>query len=278
MKKLKAFSAIEVTIATIVVGVLAALTLPKLPAVIENQKVSSAKKVLYDLYASQKRYYSSHGNYAASKNDLDVTFKAPEGFDLTVSNNTNQIALLQRSSKSYGLSVNAAGSINCEGNGCGNIHTPNAPGAVTDYTYTPPSNNPNGPTVPDYTPPPILSSDCVSEGCPAASTKACGEEIIDNCGNSCERGTQCEQGLECQNNECKCVPAECPAPSTVQCGESITNNCGEKCSNDKGTYCEDPETECQGSKCKLINNEKEECNVFKLRTWDTCFWNLLKKI
>jgi type II secretory pathway pseudopilin PulG len=118
------FTALDVTIATIIVSLFAALTLPRLPAILENKRVSVAKKVLYDLYTAQKRYFLDNNQYAGNISALDIPLtKFPPVYAVDVANNAARLASLTNNSKSYALFINSAGEINCDGEGCGQSFT-----------------------------------------------------------------------------------------------------------------------------------------------------------
>lgn len=136
------FSALEVTITMIILSLCAALTLPRLPAAMENQNVQVAKKVLYEIYTAQKRFFLDNESYASSLSALDVpSIKYPPAYDLTVQDNATQLALLANTSKGYTLSVNSSGEISCSGDGCGSFTTSSLTASETGAhgtTYTPP--------------------------------------------------------------------------------------------------------------------------------------------
>lgn len=125
------FSAVEVTIATIVVGILAALTIPQLPRTIENQRVKGAEKTLYEIYCAQKRYFLNHGQYAAALNNLDTAVKTPSGFNISVANNATQLGTFAKNDNSYSLVIDSSGTINCSGNACSSLAVNQATGGTT---------------------------------------------------------------------------------------------------------------------------------------------------
>ena len=130
-KRCSGFSAIEVTVVTIIVGVLAALAIPQLPKVINNQRVKSAEKSLYEIYCAQKRYFINHGTYASSASQLDTAVNTPSGFSIAVANNASQLATFTNSNSNYSLVINSSGNINCSGNGCTSVALNTATGGST---------------------------------------------------------------------------------------------------------------------------------------------------
>ena len=144
LKNLRAFTAMEILIVTIVTGVLTAILLPKFPEMIENQKASTAKTALSNIHMSQRRYFIDNDEYAPDDKSLDVAATAPDGFNLTVSNNPTQLALMTRDTGAYTLSIASTRSIGCQGSGCSAINMGDTATFIDDRdppvaTTTPPA-------------------------------------------------------------------------------------------------------------------------------------------
>ncbi|HOD12225.1 MAG TPA: hypothetical protein PKO44_03945 [Candidatus Omnitrophota bacterium] len=117
----KGFSAIEITIVVVIVGLLTALVVPQLPRAIENQRVKAAEKTLYEIYCAQKRYFLNNGQYAATLAQLDTIVNVPSGFSIGVANNASQLATFAKNNGNYSLVINSSGNINCSGASCSGL-------------------------------------------------------------------------------------------------------------------------------------------------------------
>ena len=118
-KNKRAFTLTELLIVVIVIGVLAAVTLPKFNRVIENRKVTEAEEMMSAVRMEQERRCSMDKNYTTKFSNLQ---------DIIASNTTkNYTYSLQKqgiSAKSnnadYTLKILSYedGSYCCEGDGC----------------------------------------------------------------------------------------------------------------------------------------------------------------
>ncbi len=77
MRNKKGFTLIELMIVVVIIGILAALAIPRFMAASKKAKVSEAKGILKQVYVASEAYYQENGEYpptgtfndASSKND-----------------------------------------------------------------------------------------------------------------------------------------------------------------------------------------------------------------
>lgn len=74
------FSLVELTIAVIVIGVLATFAVPRYMRTVERAKAGEAFAYLSEIASSQARYNAQHGEYSSTLVDLDVVLGAPNHF------------------------------------------------------------------------------------------------------------------------------------------------------------------------------------------------------
>jgi prepilin-type N-terminal cleavage/methylation domain-containing protein len=68
----RGFTLIELLIAVLIIGILAAIALPKYQVAVAKARATEAFVNLKAIKYSAERYYLAHGNYPTSINDLDV--------------------------------------------------------------------------------------------------------------------------------------------------------------------------------------------------------------
>lgn len=76
------FSLVELTVITVLIGILAAFTLPRFRAAVERSKAAEAFNYLACVQAAQERYHSHQGAYADDLSDLDIKLTKPQYFSI----------------------------------------------------------------------------------------------------------------------------------------------------------------------------------------------------
>lgn len=77
-----AFTAVELIVVVVIIGLLAALAVPQCLSSVERSKATEAFNYLSDVRAAQERYHSLHGAYAARLTNLDISLPAPEFYSV----------------------------------------------------------------------------------------------------------------------------------------------------------------------------------------------------
>ncbi len=121
-KKRLGFTLLEITIATVIAGVIASFAITAMPKVIEKEKSKAGERVLIDLYAAQNRHHFNEGSYSSDISKLDTSYANPNGFTLAVSNDPKNLASVTRNSGNpYELIIGETGEIVCDGTYCDNL-------------------------------------------------------------------------------------------------------------------------------------------------------------
>ena len=82
----KGFTLIELLIVVVIIGILAAIAIPKFANTKEKAYVASMKSDLRNLITAQEAYYSdNNNNYAQSTTNLGTNYKPSTGITVTIS-------------------------------------------------------------------------------------------------------------------------------------------------------------------------------------------------
>ncbi len=71
------FTMVELVTVIVIIGILAAFGIPRLPRTVERSKASEAFKYLDSVRASQERYQAQHGTYSDELTSLDMQLPLP---------------------------------------------------------------------------------------------------------------------------------------------------------------------------------------------------------
>jgi prepilin-type N-terminal cleavage/methylation domain-containing protein len=86
----KGFTLIELLIVVVIIGILAAIAIPKFANTKEKAYIASMKSDLRNLITAQEAYFSdNNSSYAQSTANLGTNYKASSGITVTLSTVTN---------------------------------------------------------------------------------------------------------------------------------------------------------------------------------------------
>ena len=88
------FTLLEILVVVLIIGILAAIAVPKYQFSVDKAKFSNLKQIVANLAGSIQRYYETNGVYPTTMADLDVGYQLTEekqqtlGVDFTLSDGT----------------------------------------------------------------------------------------------------------------------------------------------------------------------------------------------
>jgi type IV pilus assembly protein PilA len=86
----KGFTLIELLIVVVIIGILAAIAIPKFANTKEKAYIASMKSDLRNLVTAQEAYFSDNNStYAASTTAMGTNYKASSGVTVTINSSTN---------------------------------------------------------------------------------------------------------------------------------------------------------------------------------------------
>ncbi len=90
MSNRKGFTLIELLIVVVIIGILAAIAIPKFANTKEKAYIASMKSDLRNLITAQEAYFSDNNStYAASTTAMGTTYRASSGVTVTLGSVTN---------------------------------------------------------------------------------------------------------------------------------------------------------------------------------------------
>ncbi|MGE0267225.1 MAG: type IV pilin protein [Candidatus Omnitrophota bacterium] len=125
LKNNNGFTIVETIVVVIIVGVLAALTIPNYTFIFEKTKSAEGLQILESIRKAQWGYYYEHGNiFTGDLDDLDISIPTPEHFDpisdatiLAAASPSDDVATITRVNGLYTLNITADGDITCSAAG-----------------------------------------------------------------------------------------------------------------------------------------------------------------
>ena len=85
----KGFTLIELLIVVVIIGILAAIAIPKFANTKEKAYIASMKSDLRNLVTAQEAYFSDNNSaYAASTTAMGTNYRASSGVTVTINSNT----------------------------------------------------------------------------------------------------------------------------------------------------------------------------------------------
>ena len=94
MRSNKGFTLIELMIVVVIIGILAAIAVPKFSAVSKRAKEAEASPVLKQLYTLQERHQQKTGKYATRMSDLEgasVNFADAEFYNFSLGSSDGDV-------------------------------------------------------------------------------------------------------------------------------------------------------------------------------------------
>ena len=76
------FTLVELTVITVLIGIMAAFALPRFRVAVERSKAVEAFNYLACIQAAQERYHTHRGTYADDLSDLDIKLTTPKYFSI----------------------------------------------------------------------------------------------------------------------------------------------------------------------------------------------------
>ncbi|MBI3618393.1 MAG: prepilin-type N-terminal cleavage/methylation domain-containing protein [Candidatus Omnitrophica bacterium] len=118
-----AFTFIELIFVVVIVGILAALAVPRFSDTVEKSRSAEAINILETLRNAQAVYNLENGVYTATIGDLDVTIPVSKNFVAPTTAAANPISSIRRNASGYDytLTIDIDGTVRCAGTAPANI-------------------------------------------------------------------------------------------------------------------------------------------------------------
>ena len=99
------FTLIELLVVVLIIGILAAVALPKYEFAVEKSRSANAISVLRAIKDAEEVYYMANGEYTHDMDDLDIDVSLPEGFTLILMEGGMEKVQAHRESSSFNYDI-----------------------------------------------------------------------------------------------------------------------------------------------------------------------------
>ena len=99
------FTLIELLVVVLIIGILAAVALPKYELAVEKSRSANAISVLRAIKDAEEVYYMANGEYTHDMDDLDIDVSLPEGFTLILMEGGMEKVQAHRESSSFNYDI-----------------------------------------------------------------------------------------------------------------------------------------------------------------------------
>src|SRR5262249_24930446 len=109
--QVKGFTLIELILVVVILGVLAAIAIPKVTGPNEQIRSSEGQQILSVLLGAQKRYNLENGSYATAIASLDVDLPSLSNFstvNILNGGTSNEVASVVRTGGAYSLCIDTS--------------------------------------------------------------------------------------------------------------------------------------------------------------------------
>ncbi len=99
------FTLIELLVVVLIIGILAAVALPKYEFAVEKSRSANAISVLRAIKDAEEVYYMANGEYTHDMDDLDIDVSLPEGFTLILMEGGMEKVQAHRATNSFDYDI-----------------------------------------------------------------------------------------------------------------------------------------------------------------------------
>ena len=108
----------EIIIAIIIIGFLAAMALPRYGSTVDRTQSAEGIQILEALVSAQNLYYFENNSFASDINDLDITIPTPTNFSAPSVSSSDPVASITHiSPNTYTIEMDADGTVDCQDGG-----------------------------------------------------------------------------------------------------------------------------------------------------------------